>query len=82
MDDREQELAGNALSGIFLEVGQVLSHLRIVVDFAEQHCYTKRLNPGNGGSNLVLEEVLFITNKNLAQELDGAYTHWGKIQLT
>ena len=80
MDDREQELAENALGGIFLEVGQVLSHLRIVVDFAKHDCYAQRLNPGNGGgSNLVLEEVLFITNKNLAQELDGACTLWGKI---
>ena len=71
----------NAHAGIFLEVWQILSHLRIVVDFAKHHCYAQRLNPGNGGgSNLVLEEVLLFTNKNLAQELNGACTHWGKIQ--
>jgi hypothetical protein len=75
-------LARYAFRCIFFKVRQVLSHLRNVVDFVDHHCDTEHLYPLNvKRSNLVLVKVFLFTNKNLAQEVNGATTYCWQVQL-
>jgi len=83
VDDGVQEVSVHVPLRVLLVVGQVLADLRNVVDLVHHISYCKTIQFLDVDVwNRVVQEVKFLTRKQLLEEVDAALMLWRQKDLT